>query len=356
VKASVATAILVLAGSALLVIPLLPAFDELRGKRDARPLDVIHKYGGEITYFASGFRNYIAVLQERLRQCAATRTTGWGRLRNGEEYVLLGDDRQPFPEAANLQGSRCRRLIAAGIKVTLPNDLNFAKEIYARKSLIGGERNTFRAILCDEDIHLREGSETMRWAHACGQFQVDSGCNLYGRVSSDSEILLAPGCSFQRLHAPRILFGHTSQNRWFADHCGSNQSTDGLLPRRLVDGDVEIRPGGVIAENLVARGRLRVGARARMLGSVKGHGSVVLEEGVQVNGSVISSGELRIGSGCHIGGPILAEHQIEIASGAVCGTANSPTTVSSPVVQAMEGTLFFGTLWAREIGWVTTEA
>jgi cytoskeletal protein CcmA (bactofilin family) len=356
VKASVAIAILVLAESALLVVPLLPAFDELRRKRDSRPLEVIQKHGGEITYFALGFRNYIAPLQERLGQCVETRTSGWGRLKNGEQYVLLGDDRQPFPKAANLQGSPCRWLIAAGIDVTLPNDLNFEKEIYSTKSLIGGERNAFRAILCDEDIHLREGSETMRWAHACGQFQVDSGCNLYGRVSSDSEILLAPGCSFQRLHAPRILFGRTRENRWPADHDSSNQGADPLLPRRLIDGDVEIRAGEVIGENIVARGRLHVGARARMLGSIKGHRSVVLEEDVEVSGSLISSGELRIGPGCRIGGPILAEHQIEIATGAVCGTANSPTTVSSPVVQAMEGTLFFGTLWARDIGWVTTQA
>lgn len=87
-----------------------------------------------------------------------------------------------------------------------------------------------------------------------------------------------------------------------------------------------------------------------MLGGVKGHRSVVLEEKAVVSGSLISSGTLHIGHACRIGGPLLAEHRIEISSGTVCGTPDAPTTVSSPIVHATEGSLFHGTLWAREKG------
>jgi hypothetical protein len=358
VRAFEGIALLALAESALLALPLLPALDELRRKRDAKPLEVIQKHAGDIAYFARVFRGYIAPLQERLRECVDARTTGWGRLENGEEYVLLGDDRQPFVKAANLKGSTCPWLIAAGIDVTLPNDLSFVKEIYAAKSLTGGERDAFRAILCDQDIHLRTGSEMMRWAHAAGQLRADSDCRLYGRISSEREIVLAPGCTFQRLHASRIVMEQAC-----AENCtaagvaepAKDSERKNPLTRRLVDGDLRVRPGEIVSENLVARGSLHIGARARMLGGVKGHKSVVLEESVEVSGSLISSGELLVGPRCKIGGPVLAEHHVHIASGSSCGTLHFPTTVSSPLVEVMEGTVFFGTVWARDIGWVAAQ-
>ncbi len=354
-----ATALLVLSEGVLLALPLLPAIDELLRKRDARPLEVIQKHAGDVAHFARGFRKYITPLLEPLRQCTETRSNGWGRLKNGEEYVLLGDDRQSFVQAANLQGSSCDWLIAAGIDATFPNCLNFTKEIYAARSLSSGEKNMFRAILCDGDIHLRAGSETLRWAHAAGEFRADSGCKLFGRASSDRGILLARNCTFQRLHAPRIVLGSTLDCSFApagaVGHAVEEEERP-PLPRRLIDGHAEIRAGEVIAENIVARGTLRIGSCARMLGSVKGHRSVVLANNIQVNGSLISSGELRVGADCHIAGPILAEHHVQFASGVVCGAPDSPTTVSSPVIEAMDGTLFFGTLWARETGRVIARA
>jgi hypothetical protein len=355
VRAFQGVALLAFAESALLALPLLPALDELRRKRDAKPLEVIQKHAGDIAHFARVFRGYIAPLQERLRECVDARTTGWGRLKNGEEYVLLGDDRQPFVKAANFRGSTCPWLIAAGIDVMLPDGLDFAKEIYAAKSLTAGERNAFRAILCDEDIRLRAGSESIRWVHANGQLCVESDCRLYGRVSSEREIVLAPGCTFQRLHAPRIVMAQPcSENCTPADvfESAGNSERKKPLPRRLVGGDLRVRPGEIVGENLVARGPLHIGAGARMLGGVKGHKSVVLEESVEVCGSLISSGELYVGPRCKIGGPLLAEHHVHISSGTSCGTRNFPTTVSSQLVEAMEGTVFFGTVWARDMGWV----
>jgi len=352
VRPPAAIVLLALSESVLLALPLLPAIDELLRKRDAKPLEVIQKHAGDITYFARGFRNYLGPLLESLRQCTETRSNSWGRLKNGEECVLLGDDRQSFMRAANLHGPVCEWLVAAGINVAFPNGLNFAKEVYAAKSLLSGKRNVFRAVFGDEDVHLGEGSETMRWAHAGGQFRADSGCSLYGRVSSDREILLAPDCRFQRLHAPRIVLGHLSKNR---SANSAETQRDRPLARRLIDGDFHIHAGEVISDNLVARGTLHIGPGARMVGSVKGHGSVVLEERVVVSGSLISSGELRIGRACRIGGPILAERRIEISSQTVCGMPDMPTTVSSPIVHATEGSLFHGTLWARETGRVVAQ-
>ena len=341
----------------MFVLPLLPALGELRRKWDAEPLDVIQKHAGEVRYFAHGFRSYLEPLQQPLRRCVEGGSMGSGRLKNGEDYLLLGyDTGASLREVAKLKDSICRLVIAAGTDVTLPSGLNFLKEVYAAGSLVGGEGNTYRAILAEQAIHLEPNSRTMRWAHAGGYFRADRGCTLYGRVSSDREIVLQSGCTFQRLHAPRIVMGCACEMRRESTTppVSARRPAELLLPRRLVDGDLEIRAGAAVEENIIARGDLRIGPGSTVHGSVKGNQSVVVEEGARIEGSLVSSGALRIGLRCQIGGPVLAERQIEIGAGSVCGTADAPTTVSSPIVQAMEGTLFFGSLWAREEGRVVT--
>ena len=87
-----------------------------------------------------------------------------------------------------------------------------------------------------------------------------------------------------------------------------------------------------------------------MLGSVKSHRSLVVEAGAEVAGSLISADALWIGRECRIRGPVLAERHMEIGCRTRCGSPDSLTTVSSLRVDAEEGAVFCGTLWAREVG------
>ncbi len=116
------------------------------------------------------------------------------------------------------------------------------------------------------------------------------------------------------------------------------------------DGDFEIRAGEVFQGNLVVRGRLRIGAGARVRGSVKSEKELVLEPGVSVEGSLISASTMQIGSDCMIRGPVIAERTVLIQKGTRCGTLQNPTTVSAPNIEVEEGVVVFGTLWAREQG------
>ena len=113
---------------------------------------------------------------------------------------------------------------------------------------------------------------------------------------------------------------------------------------------MEIQPGEVIVGNVVTRGKLHIGAGARVLGSVKSNKDAVLETGVSVKGSFVSAGRLQIGPRCQVSGPVIAEHGLVIETETQCGAMQTPTTVSALTIELQEGVLVFGTLWAREEG------
>ena len=79
------------------------------------------------------------------------------------------------------------------------------------------------------------------------------------------------------------------------------------------------KAGEVIAGSVVTRGKLRIGAGARVLGSVKSNKEMLVEAGVSVEGSLISATTIHIGPNCWIGGPLIAEHGMVIESGTQCG-------------------------------------
>jgi cytoskeletal protein CcmA (bactofilin family) len=356
VNPSVATVLLFLLAAVLLTLPLLPALRELRLKRDAEQLIVIQQHAGEIRHFAYSFRHYIEGLQGPLQQCIALGTSATGTLGNGDEYVLLGrNDDASLISAGKMKGSTCPLMVFVGADMALPAGLTFLKEVYAAGRLVGGEGATYRALLGERDIHLERSSKVMRWAHAVGIFRADHDCDLYGRVSSDQEILLQSGCMFQRLNAPSIAMPCDGASVEHALSPASGVSANRQIPerplsRRLMVEDFEIRSGEVITGNIVTRGKLRIGAGARVLGSAKSNREMVVEAGVAVEGSLISAATMHIGPGCQIRGPVIAEHGMVIESGTRCGSVQAPTTVSSPIIDVEEGSRFFGTLWARDEG------
>ncbi len=136
---ALATLLLVVLAGFLVTIPLLPAIIELRLKRDAQPLDVIQQYGGDIRHFAYGFRRIAVELQPQLQECVAAGTTATGALPDGDEYVLLGHPDESFFVPATKRDSTWRSVVVAGADLALPDDLTFAKEIYAAGDLTGGE-------------------------------------------------------------------------------------------------------------------------------------------------------------------------------------------------------------------------
>ena len=347
------TALVFLVGL-IFMLPLVPALVELRRKSDARPLNVVQQNAGEVRHFAHGFRTYIKELGPTMQQCVASGTTASGTLPDGEEYVVLGRADEPLVRALEQRDALHPVVITAGVDLIVPPGATFSRDIYAGGQFIGGDKNNYRAILGEKNVHLGASSGVMRWVHAVGEFTAALGCKLYGRISSDSLIRLHADCSFLRLNAPRIEIGPVAINPDAAalNSIMPSKMDPEIVPRFLHDGDFEVQAGQVISSDIVIRGKLHIRTGARICGSVKSVKDMVLEDGVSVEGSLISARKMRIGPHCAIHGPVVAEGELAIATGARCGTFEHPTTVSAPRIEVQEGVLVFGTLWAREHGQV----
>jgi cytoskeletal protein CcmA (bactofilin family) len=349
-----AVAALVLVVSLMFMLPLVPALVELRRKSDALPLNVVQQNAGDVRHFANGFRNYVKVLEPTLQRCVADGSTASGTLSDGVDYVVLGRVDEALLLGLRQQDATHPVLLVAGADLSVPADATFSQDIYARGHFEGGEKNTYRAILGEKNVHLAASSRVLRWVHSAGEFTADPGCRLYGRISSDSLIRLYASCSFLRLNAPRIEIG----NGFFSADTSTptiltpENPTSGVSRRFLHDGDFEVQAGQVITSNLVIRGKLRIGTGVRIRGSVKSVEDMVIEDGVSIEGSVISARKMRIGPHCAIHGPVVAERELAMAAGTRCGTPEHPTTVSAPGITLEEGVSVFGTLWAREQGQV----
>jgi cytoskeletal protein CcmA (bactofilin family) len=329
---------------------------ELKRKSDALPLNVIQQHAGEIRHFANSFRTYIQVLQPTLRRCVASGATASGALPDGVKYLALGrcDDPQALP--IQQPGAICPVTIVAGSDIIVPPETTFVRDIYAGGRFRGGDNNSYRAILGEEDVHLGRFSRVTRWVHAVGEFAADPRCGLSGRISSDSCIRLQGACTFLRLNAPRIEIGPARAGEDSMPPNSEDRAVEGSesVQRFWYDGNFEVHAGELITGNIVARGKLHVGSGARIRGSVKSAGDMLLETGVSVRGSAISGRQMLIGPDCVINGPVVAEHSLRIAAGVQCGSLSHPTTVSAPRMEVEEGVAVFGTLWAREHGEVVT--
>jgi len=349
------TGLLVLS-AVMFMLPLIPALMELRRNSDASPLDVIPQHAGEIRYFADGFRNYIKALEPTLQDCLVSGGTATGTMPDGAKYLVLGRGKQALTLPLQQRDEICPVVIATASDLVLPPATTFSRDIYTGGSFLGGTENKYRAILAEKDAHLGQGSSVMRWVHAGGEFQADAECKLFARISSDTAIRLHPGSSFLRLNAPRIDVGPLTETADTENNSQNLPSARPRIPPRLLhDGDFEIGAGEDFPQDLVVRGKLRIGVGARVRGSVKSDQDMVVEPGAFVAGSLMSAKKVRIGSDCMLHGPVIAERELSIGTGTRCGTAESPTTVSAPRIEVANGVVVFGTLWAREQGQVVVK-
>jgi cytoskeletal protein CcmA (bactofilin family) len=352
VNSLLAVAALILFVSLMLVLPLIPAFVELRSKSDASPLKVVQQHAGEIRHFANSFRTYIQVLEPTLQQCVVSGATASGMLPDGVEYLALGQCNDSHTLPIQQRGAICRVTIAAGSDLVVPAETTFLRDVYAGGRFSGGDNNSYRAILGEKDVHLGHSSLITRWVHAVGEFSAEHDCSLSGRISSDSCIRLQGTCNFLRLNAPKIETGHVMPGKDSTRPPAEDKSNagSGVVQRFLYDGDFEVHADELVTGNIVARGKLHIGSGARIRGSVKSVSDMVLGAGVSVQGSLISGRQMLIGPDCAVNGPIIAERALHISAGTRCGSFQHPTTVSAPRIEAEEGVVVFGTLWAREHG------
>jgi cytoskeletal protein CcmA (bactofilin family) len=351
---------------ALAVLPFLPAFTEWRRKKDAEPLRVVRKSVVDVRHFANGFRAFInARFSEKIAESKQSGETLRGNLDDGTPYIIVGEGRIPMLTKEEQQRESKTPLVLSGSDLKLPESTLFSKEIYAEGSVTGGEKDVFRAVLSENEIHLGRGSTSLRWLHAARAIYIQTGSVLWGRASADEHIRIERGCHFERLFAPRIEFCHASEAGEVSG--GTVYREQAVLKPRdfsnrievaagrwLVFGNMEVPPGKIIENDIVATGRLRLGPGVRVTASVKSRREMQLEKGVEIEGSVVSEQDIYIGPECRIGGPVLTEETMFIRNGTRIGSDRDPTTVSAERLFVEPGVVTHGTVWAHVEGYVAS--
>ncbi len=341
----------------LFLLPLLPGMLELRLASDAKPLKVIQEYDTEITYFATGFKHYLEKNFPNFFSGRNKSTTPFqlGTLPDHTDFQIIHNGEQPVFDKKETSHSHTNRLIIAEPPLARPGKMLFEKEIYSAGAITTDENSQFRALLAEGNITLGQDCTILRWIHSGDSLAVGKGCSLYGRASAEKIISLSEPCQFERIHAPKILFGHSERSN------GGARETSDLSPleklanvedkyrdRWLVEGDIKIPDAHSFEGDLIASKNITLGADAYVKGSLKSNKDLILGKNARVAGAMVSAGNIHIAEGCHIAGPVIAEGEVFIESGSVLGLEHSPTTVSAPVITIISGVTVYGTVWAED--------
>lgn len=338
--------------AALVLLPLLPAVREVLRPRDDKPLRAASVPTQDTAHFARTFRRF---LQDAVAEAMV-------RAREGETVDATLPDGKPcrcLPALTTLTSGELSdpAVLAAAGDLTLPEHSNLPHEVYADGRVTVGSGSNLRAVLAEGDIELAAGCHSARWLHAEGTLRASRDCDLCGRASAGTALILATSCRFERLQAPAIHFGHPngrptptvvdSIQRRRVEPRDLPHLVDDRAGRALVEGDLDLPANSDFSGDIVVTGNLRIGAGSRIDGRLKSHGDVQVESKCRLDGAVTAGRNLVLGEDVQVSGPVIAERHIHLGSGSRVGEPGMPTTITAETIDADSGAVAHGIVWGR---------
>ena len=342
--------------TAWIVLPLVPALRELFRPTDVEPLTMVGRDNADIARFARNFRDYLQGQLAALDAAVDARGEQTGKFPDNTPFMRLARLPNEISRTSMPPGA-ASRLLVLDQSTVLDGGEQFRLEVWSREDFIGGPGATYRAILGEQNVELAEESVILRWVHSVGPLVVGPRSSLYGRTSSDKEVHLASGVTFDRIGAPRVVVG-SGVPREEPPAAGGKAFQVPERSRRLgdhlrVEQDLQVPADTVIEGNLVVAGRCWLGKGVRVNGSLKVHRELTLAEGVVVTGAMVCRSLIRVGAGGWVRGPIISEEHLEIGTGTSIGSPSQPTTVSARTITLAQGTAVCGQIMGEEGGQTT---
>ena len=352
--------------AAVLLLPMLPALVEWRWPRDVVPLPIDGQDALDPPFLARSFVEQLAHAmaggQQRLGRSLIARAPMHGEL--------------PLTERER-KWLRSRRVWFAPGDLALPAGMSFLGEVAVEGRLCTAANAVYRGLRARGRLELAAHCTILRWAHA-SVVDVQSGCDLAGRVSAEERINLLGPANFMLLHAPTLCFGtdpaqpeetppwtgfaraRSARGLGAAHGDGPPAGACGGLPAPVVWNEVA-RRGTCIGAlqvasdsqwlgDLVCHGDLALGPRCDAGGSLKVHGDLVASAGCRVAGSLVVGGRIDLGMACVVLGSVVSEDEILLGAGCIIGAPGRPATVSAPRIRVAPGVVVHGTIWALESG------
>lgn len=239
-------------------------------------------------------------------------------------------------------------------------------EQIVRGDLVTAEGATFAGLLVEGDASIGAGNEIAQWVHADGSLTLGPGTTALRRASAGREMRLASDCTFERLNAPRILFGAAPEQDTPEDS-GDLPHIDiatlaGAVKRSSevshIHADLVLAPRTRYQGSVVVTGSLSIGAGAVLSGSVKSYRGIVVGPGARVGGALVSNRNIHLLACCRVRGPVVSEADILMSAGSIVGSPEAPTSVTGQNILVEEGAIAHGSVWAHDVGvvWAARQA
>jgi hypothetical protein len=346
------------------LVALLPALIELVRRTDIEPLRLSPE-AADIRYFAQSFRRYVQENLDALRRADSGHVCTIVHLeRDIAWYASPASGVKRVFEGCHDEIPIDRLVAIAEGSVRVCDDCAISREIFAGGSLYGGARAVFRAMLVEHDASLGPETTVVRWADAGHTLAVGANSTLWGRASAGNTMTLGEGTRFERLAAPRIVFGDTGESdeteRVARARRLSRATYTTFHPpehaavsegRWALEGDLHIPDGAVVNSDLVVTGALTMGRGAKIDGAVRAN-TIRADDNCIFSRSVVAEKHLAVGTHCEISGPIAVEGEAVIGDACRVGGVGDETTISAITIRVGRGVELSGEIWARSLGMV----
>lgn len=346
------------------LLALFPALRELVARTDIEPLRLSPE-AADIRFFAHSFRRYVQEHLETLRRADADRVCTIVHLeRDIAWYASPASGTKRVFEGCH-EDIPVEKLVAiAEGSVRVCDDFAVSRELFAGGSLYGGARAIFRAMLVEHDAALGPETTVVRWADAGHKLSVGPNSTLWGRASAGNTMMLGEGTRFERLWAPRIVFGAAEAEDEAARVARARRLSRATYTtfqppenasvsegRWALDGDLHIPDGAVVNSDLVLTGTLTMGRGAKIEGAVRAN-TIRADDHCVFGRSIVAEKHLQLGQHCLITGPIAVEGEAVLGDACHVGDVGDETTISAVTIRVGRGVHLSGEIWARSLGMV----
>ncbi|MGD1066240.1 MAG: polymer-forming cytoskeletal protein [Vulcanimicrobiaceae bacterium] len=282
--------------------PLIMGPLELLRRRDAEALPLTPRYVREPRFFARSFREKIGPLAS-----ASAGPPERRKLWRSDDVVRVVDELHYLSRAHDLD------VVVVRADVDYPSEIT-AKDQYVTGDATGGDRLHARTVLVEGSATLGPRLRIRRWIDAEQSLTVGAHSSLGLSASAGGLVTLGADVRFTRVFGTPV---------WTAANHGTVPVAPATRDALTVERDA------VHEGDIIARGDLRIGAGAKVHGSLKCHRRLVIEAGALVDGSVIARGDVHVGTDAHITGHVFSESSIVLAAGAVIAMEGARKSVYS---------------------------
>ncbi len=310
---------------AFILIPFLPGFIELFRPKDEKPLALNMNFSKDYKYFGKSFQK---ILENGL---------GTKHITEPGEYTLMlsKPERVRVVERGRVSDQKTiDEILYVLADFTSGSDAEFRKEIYVRGSCKIGDRNTLRALYCEGDLAIGEGTAVIRWVDGDRDIEIKEGCRLGVSVASTKRLAVARHCSFSRMFGLPILTYRTKLPGILPEIQVKNISDTTMV---ITKEEIILPPRTNISNDIVTHQRIVFREKSFAKANIKSYRDIIIEEGSLVEGNLFSERNVVIEAGCTITGNIFSQGQVKIGNAVQVGQEGQIKSVIAKKGVLVEG-------------------